>query len=103
MRDSQMFVDVRLARWCFEQGIEIVCLPRPRGWLTEERHDERIYEFTRQNPGHVSREVATFAFSNPRRGLRPEARGAWTARPAAHRTDRPAPDKNRKETEPWSN
>jgi hypothetical protein len=103
MRDAQMFVDVRLARWCFEQGIDVVCLPRPRGWLTEERHDERIYDFTRQNPGHVSREAARFAFRNPRRGLRPGGAGGGTDRPEAPRPAGPAPDPSRKEAEPWSN
>jgi hypothetical protein len=75
MRDAQMFADVRLARWCFENGIAAVCLPRPAGWLSEERFDERIYEFTRQSPRQVAWEVSAFAFRNPRVGLRWEAGG----------------------------
>ena len=71
MADARMFVDVRLARWCFEQDIAIVCLPRADGWLTEERFDERIYDFTRTFPAHVVGEVSTFAFRNPRRGTSP--------------------------------
>ena len=69
------FVDVRLARWCFDKGIDLVCLPRAAGWLTEERFDERIYDFTRGNPERVVREVATYAFRNPRRGTRPAPAG----------------------------
>lgn len=78
MADAQMFVDVRFARWCFEQGIAIVCLPRATGWLSEERFDERIYDFTRTFPAHVVAEVATFALKNPRRGMPPvpETKGA---------------------------
>lgn len=75
MKDAQMFVDVRLARWCFDKGIDLVCLPRAAGWLTEERFDERIYDFTRGNPERVVREVATYAFRNPRRGTRPAPAG----------------------------
>jgi hypothetical protein len=70
MRDARMFVDVRLGRWCYENGIAAVCLPRPAGWLGEERFDERIYEFTRQSPPQVAREVSAFAFRNSRVGLR---------------------------------
>lgn len=63
MRDSQKFVDVRLARWCFEQGIRPVCLPRTSGWLGEVRFEETIYRgFTRRNPPHVAKEIWSYAF-----------------------------------------
>lgn len=68
MLSSRKFVDVRLARWCFERSIEMVCLPRAEGWLTEERQADRIYDFTRRNPPEVAAEVASFAFRNARRG-----------------------------------
>lgn len=63
MRDSQEFVDVRLAKWCFEQGIEPVALPRKAGWLTTEPDDHSIfYTFTLQHPSHVAKEIRCFAF-----------------------------------------
>lgn len=72
MRDSQKFVDVRLARWCFEHAITPVALPRPRGWLGEVRYDETIFEsFTQANPPEVSREIMTYAFKVPGRGSPP--------------------------------
>jgi hypothetical protein len=68
MLSSRKFVDVRLARWCSERSIDMICLPRDRGWLTEERQMQRIFDFTRSNPAEVSAEVSQFAFRNPRRG-----------------------------------
>jgi len=76
MRDSQKFVDVRLARWCFEQGITPVCLPRPQGWFPEGvGFNETIYRgFTKKNPPHVAREIWSYAFKNPNRGKVVEVR-----------------------------
>jgi hypothetical protein len=68
MLSSRKFVDVRMARWCFERSISMVCLPRREGWLSEERQTHRIFDFTRSNPVEVSTEVAQFAFRNPNRG-----------------------------------
>ena len=69
MAGSQKFVDVRLARWCFEQGIRPVCLPREAGWLGEVRFDETIFHgFTRQNSAHVANEIWTYALKVPGRG-----------------------------------
>ena len=66
MRDSQKFVDVRLSRWCFEQGIRPVALPRQAGWLGEMRYEETIFHgFTRQNPPHVAEEIWSYAFKRP--------------------------------------
>lgn len=63
MRDSQKFVDVRLAKWCFEQGLTPVCLPREQDWLKPYDYEETIYgEFTQSNPPHVSDEIWTYAF-----------------------------------------
>ena len=69
MKDSQKFVDVRLAKWCFEKGITSVCLPRTKGWLDEYRYDETIYHgFTRRGHPQVGREVLSYAFKTPQVG-----------------------------------
>jgi hypothetical protein len=69
MNGSQKFVDVRLARWAFEQGITEVCLPREAGWLKPIRYEATIFDdFTRKNPPEVTREILTFAFKVPMRG-----------------------------------
>ncbi|MEP1356284.1 MAG: hypothetical protein ABJX32_04190 [Tateyamaria sp.] len=76
MRDSQKFVDVRLARWCYDQGIQPVALPREKDWLTPIRYDETIHgDFTRTNPTHVSEEIRTFAFKVPGRNRLPALKG----------------------------
>ncbi|QDC08797.1 hypothetical protein FHY55_05895 [Oceanicola sp. D3] len=74
MSGSQKFVDVRLARWCFERGITPVCLPRAAGWLGEVRFEETIFRgFTRQNPPHVAEEIWTYALKVQGRGQPVEA------------------------------
>lgn len=71
MRGSECFVDVRLARWCFDNGVVPVCLPRPAGWLGAIRHDRTIYrDFTRRNPTHVADEIWHYAFQVPGRKTR---------------------------------
>lgn len=72
VRDAQRFIDVRLASWCFEQGIVQLCLPRPAGWLRD-AHDgaqeESIFKgFSRRPPRHVADEIWRMAFRTPRRG-----------------------------------
>lgn len=63
MRGSQKFVDVRLARWCFEQGITPISLPRKSGWLATEPDEHSIFlNFTQQHPWHVAREIREYAF-----------------------------------------
>src|SRR6056297_1875239 len=53
MKDSAKFVDVRLARWCHENGIRPAALPKPAGWLGQVRFEESIFhDFTRRNPPH---------------------------------------------------
>ncbi len=72
MKDSQKFVDVRLAKWCYEKSIAPVVLPKPAEWIKPIRYDESIYEgFTRTNPPHVAREIMTYAFRVPGRGHAP--------------------------------
>jgi hypothetical protein len=67
MKDSQKFMDVRFARWCFENGITPVCLPRAQNWFSESiSFDETIYRgFTKKDPPHVAREIRTYAFKVP--------------------------------------
>lgn len=74
MKDSHKFVDVRLARWCFEHDITPVVLPRPANWLKPLRYEETIYrDFTKSNPRHVANEILTYAFKVPNRGSAPIA------------------------------
>jgi len=71
MRDSQRFVDVRLARWCHDRGLPVVCLPHEGTWMGELRYDETIYHgFTRVGHAHVGREILEYALKNPKRGTR---------------------------------
>lgn len=59
---SQMYVDVRFACWCFENGISMLCLPRESGWLIDQRAGDSIYDtFTHSTPKHVRREMFVYA------------------------------------------
>lgn len=70
MRTSQKFVDVRLARWCFERGVTPVCLHRTANWLEELNFDESIHSgFTTKNSSCVSAEILAYAFKVKFRGL----------------------------------
>lgn len=74
MKSSQKFVDVRLARWCFEQQITPVVLPRAANWLRPIRYEETIFnDFTKTDPPHVAEEILTYAFNVPGRGREPAA------------------------------
>ena len=69
MRGSQKFVDVRLAKWSFEQGIAHVALPREKWWITQIDVDESIYEsFTQTFPPHVDDEILSYALKRPNIG-----------------------------------
>ena len=74
MRSSRKFVDVRLARWCFEQGIARVSLPRAAGWLQLSNAAGVVFEetiaesFTNRHHDHVAREIRSYAFRDPRVG-----------------------------------
>lgn len=73
MRDSHKFVDVRLARWCFERGITPVCLEREKDWLSTGRYGRASIHrtFTMKNPAHVADEIWTYAFKVRGRGTVP--------------------------------
>jgi hypothetical protein len=74
MRTSQKFVDVRLAKWCFEQGILRLSLPRKADWILPSEaegvsFDETIvHGFTYKHHAHVAREIWSYAFRSPRVG-----------------------------------
>ena len=62
MDGSRQFVDVRWARWCFENDIACVCLPRESAWLATQSTNGSIYKsFTRRTPKFVRKEIYAFA------------------------------------------
>ena len=61
MRDSQRFVDVRLARICHERGIGMVCVPRNEGWLQDTQPEESIFaSYTKVHHREQMEEVLAF-------------------------------------------
>jgi hypothetical protein len=61
-KGSEKFVDVRFAKWCFENKIELKCLRREEEWLKSLKTDESIYDaFTKNTPRYVQREIYTYA------------------------------------------
>ncbi len=69
MRDSQKFVDVRLAKWAFEKDLECVVLCREKDWLKPIRYEETIFhDFTKKNVEHVNDEIRAFAGKFPNVG-----------------------------------
>lgn len=69
VKSAQKYIDVRMARWCFENDIVQVCLPRPRGYMSGIEHPETIYrDFTEAHHPHVTAEICQFAFRNARVG-----------------------------------
>lgn len=64
MRDAKKFVDIRLARWAYENQIPMVALPRANCWLKQLETAESIFQsFTATNPEKITQEV--LAFINP--------------------------------------
>lgn len=74
MRTSQKFVDVRLAKWCFERGIPRVCIALDKDWLTNSDSlghsfaETIVNDFTYKHHPHVADEIRSFAFRTPRVG-----------------------------------
>lgn len=61
MEGSSGFVDIRFARYAFEKGDPLVCVPRQVGWLTEIENDSTLYlTITRSLPLGPLREIQTF-------------------------------------------
>ena len=82
MRSSQKFVDVRLAKWCFEKGIAPVVLPHPEGWLIGVAFNETIHRsFTTTNPRHVADDIRTYAYKVVGRGQPPSLKTALAEKP----------------------
>ena len=72
MRDSQKFVDVRLARWLFEKEITPICLPREGSWLQPIQYPETIYaSYTRSSPEKLVEEIRSFALKRKDLGQQP--------------------------------
>lgn len=66
MLGSQKFVDVRYARWLFDQGVQSWCLAHGRKVAQEMRvttgpHETIYKSFTRNSPDHVIAEIRQFA------------------------------------------
>ncbi len=63
MRGSQKFVDVRYAKWCYENNLKQIALARPFNLARPLRHGgETIYRsFTVASPMHVLDEIRSFA------------------------------------------
>jgi hypothetical protein len=61
MASSRRFVDVRFARYCHENGIGMVCLPRPDQWIKDLQPEESIFEsYTRLHHGEQLGEILAF-------------------------------------------
>lgn len=77
VKDAQRFIDVRFARRCFERGLQLVCLPRVKGWMAEAQPEtgESIFDtFTQSCPAHVTQEIYDFAFKMIGAGEQPATR-----------------------------
>jgi hypothetical protein len=62
MRTSQRFVDVRFARYCHENGVGMVCVPRPADWVIDQEPEESIFEtYTRERHIEQLPEIVQFA------------------------------------------
>lgn len=62
MQSSQRFVDVRFARYCHQNSIGLVCVPRAAGWVIDQQPEESIFEtYTRERHGEQLPEIIEFA------------------------------------------
>ena len=62
MRTSQRFVDVRFARYCHENNIGLVCVPRAAGWVVDQEPEESIFlTYTRERQSEQLPEIIQFA------------------------------------------
>ena len=61
MATSQRFVDIRFARYCHEQHIGMVCLPRAGDWVKDLEAGDSIFEtYTRGNQENQLEEILAF-------------------------------------------
>lgn len=72
MATSQKFVDVRYAKWCFENNITQVSIARPRKLIRTIRNGgPSIYRaFTRNSPSVILEEMDTYVGKSPMIGQR---------------------------------
>lgn len=80
MNGSQKFVDVRYAKWCYENGLSQISLARPINMAKPLRHggDTIFRSFTIDTPPPVLAEINSFAGKNPKLWQHiGERRGAW--------------------------
>lgn len=66
MLGSQKFVDVRYAKWLYENGVRSIAMQRRKGFFQQRPsgnpEDASIYRtFTRKSPAHVLDEIKSFA------------------------------------------
>jgi len=77
MKTSQRFVDVRFAKYCHEQQIAMVCLPRSANWVQDLEAGDSIFEtYTRTNQENQLEEILAFGGYgklDPRLALKVEA------------------------------
>lgn len=63
MEGSERAVDIRFARWCHDNGIAQIALPRARDWLGGVDHQETIFgTFTNKMPPDKQNELTSFAY-----------------------------------------
>lgn len=72
MLSAQKFVDVRFAKWCFEQDLARICVARPRKYIrTIHNGGPSIYgTFTKTNPPVILDEMDTYIGKSPLLGHR---------------------------------
>jgi len=70
MASSQKFVDVRYAKWCFENNLTRICVARPRKLIHTIRNSgPSIYKtFTSSNPPQIFDEMVSYAGKSPNLG-----------------------------------
>jgi hypothetical protein len=70
MSTAKKFVDIRYAKWCFEQGIDQIALSRPLRMVRSVHHGgNTIYRsFTRLSADQLSTEIKTYAGRSPKVG-----------------------------------
>lgn len=71
MTGAERRADVRFARWCHEQSLPIVVLPRQAGWMPCDEEEDVLSiwaTYTSSLPKEVRAELRSFALDVPHRG-----------------------------------
>lgn len=62
MKSAQRFVDVRFARYCHQNHIGMLCVPRQAAWVADQEPEESIFNsYTREHQTEQLQEIQTFA------------------------------------------